>query len=98
MRLTETTMPTRAPMTNVRTRKTCSSRSRKNAFHCCDGASLHVFRLAHRHSSFSGFLFNLESLSGFVRYLRRGRRSRLIFHFAGGQEKPQTQHLFATAL
>src|SRR5712664_4410796 len=31
-----TTMPTRAPMSSVSTRKTCSSRSRKNAFHCCE--------------------------------------------------------------
>ena len=36
-------MPTRAPMINVRTRKTCSSRSRKSAVHRCDDASLPVF-------------------------------------------------------
>src|SRR6266849_3524215 len=32
-----TTKPTSAPMNSVRTRKTCSSRSRKNAFHCREG-------------------------------------------------------------
>src|SRR6267143_946180 len=36
-----TTMPTSAPMSSVRTRKTCSSRFRRNDAHCCGQESLH---------------------------------------------------------
>src|SRR5467141_600916 len=40
-----TTMPTSAPMNKVKTRKTCSSLSRKNAFHCREG-EFHQFFFA----------------------------------------------------
>src|SRR6267143_6000110 len=40
-----TTMPTSAPMNTVKTRKTCSSLSRKNAFHCREG-EFHQFFFA----------------------------------------------------
>src|SRR5467141_3788603 len=40
-----TTMPTSAPMNNVKTRKTCSSLSRKNVFHCREG-EFHQFFFA----------------------------------------------------
>src|SRR5213596_2020649 len=92
-----TTMPTSAPINSVRSRKTWSSRSRKNAFHCCDDASLPVIPAAS-----PAFVILavpvLWNSGGSARCLRRRRRFRLVFRFAAGQEKAQTQHLFPAAL
>ena len=74
-------------MISVRSRKTCSSRSRKNAVHRCDDASLHVFPANSPALAILGFLFDLEFLSGFVRHLRRRWRFSLIFYFAARQEE-----------
>src|SRR5216683_2023386 len=51
-----TTMPTIAPISSVRTRKTCSSRFRRNDAHCCDEESHQFF--------WSGSRVPLKSISG----------------------------------
>src|SRR5881392_2279311 len=70
-----------------KTWRDASSRSRKNAVHRCDDASLHVFPANSPALAILGFLFDLEFLSGFVRHLRRRWRFRLIFYFAARQEE-----------
>src|ERR1700687_186466 len=75
-----TTMPTSAPMNNVKTRKTCSSRSRKNAFHCRE-VEFHQFFLAGSRISLNSVLGSsltaafLASLGRSLRLLLAWRRA-----------------------
>src|SRR5216684_1870010 len=70
-----TTMPTSAPMSSVSTRKTWSSRSRKNVFHCCE-EEFHQFFCAGSRVSLNSVL-GISPTAAFLASL--GRAPRLFF-------------------
>src|SRR6267378_5335468 len=91
-----TTMPTSAPMNSVRTRKTCSSRSRKNAFHCREG-EFHQFFSATSRISLNSVLGG-SFTAAFLALLGRSPRLCLAWRRAANfQQRADSIHQRCTA-